>query len=148
MNNYEITYLVDPQLERDQRDELDSKIDVKITDSGGKIEHSEPIEHRNLAYPIDNKRTAFYRAIQVTLKESRVKDIETYLKKEKKVMRAVILATPKRERAKQETIDKHTRKKEKSPKMKNVKKEEKPKKKVTMKSVEKGIEQALSGDVE
>ena len=67
MNRYELTYIIDPNLEETARKELIEKVSALIAANGGEVEKvDETWGKRRLAYPIDYKTEGWY--VLVTLK--------------------------------------------------------------------------------
>jgi len=146
MNQYEITYLVNPKTQETAREKLNQGVDTKISDLEGKLAHSSPTLRKNLGYAIQEERVAFVRTLQVELDPSKISDVQDMLKREKSILRFTILNTPKRQDAGTEILEKAQQKPGKE-KMEKKEVEKKPAKKVTMEDVEKGIEDALSEEV-
>lgn len=143
MNEYEITYLINPNVTEEARDELNAAVDKKIAELKGSITHAAPTLRRKLAYPVGNTNSAFLRALHVQLDPSHINDVQSMLKKTNGVLRVTILNTPFRKDLDAEFIEKVQTK---SPN-KKAKKASKPQKEVTMEDVEKGIEDALTEEV-
>lgn len=57
---YEITFIVDSQLEQNQIDEIVQKLETTITDSKGEIVRKDIWGKRRLAYEINRKQYAYY----------------------------------------------------------------------------------------
>jgi small subunit ribosomal protein S6 len=57
---YELTFVLDPQLEQNQIDEIVQKIESLITDSKGEIEKKDLWGKRRLAYEIKKRQYGFY----------------------------------------------------------------------------------------
>ena len=144
MNQYEITYLINPNVTEEARDELNAAVDKKIAEFKGSITHSAPTLRRKLAYSIGKTNSAFLRAIHVELDPAHISDIQSMLKKNNGVIRVTILNTPFRKDLDAEFIE---RVQTKNPRKKNVKTAAEPQKEVTMEDVEKGIEEALTEEV-
>lgn len=151
-NQYEITYLVDATLNEEDRGSLQSSVDELITSLEGSVRASSPTLRKKLAYEIKRKNAGFMRVMNVEVAPEKIADIQDFLKRSAGVMRFTILATPERARATQELLDKYARKGGKGAENKEVAKKqakpEAPAKEVTMKDVEKGIEEALTEEVQ
>ena len=147
MNTYEITYLSDPQLTEETRDELNNTVDKQITDVDGAVAHSSPSLRRKLAFPIKDKAFAFVRTMSVDLGPDKLEDVREYLKKHESIIRFTVLNTPKRSEVSAEVAEKFARTKKDSRHKKKPREDRKPAKKVTMEDVEKGIEEALTEEV-
>lgn len=153
LGQYEITYLIAPTLTEEQRGALCASFDEQITAAEGVIISSAPVLRKTLAYPIKHQSAAFIRALQIEVDPANIAALQAFLKKSESVMRLTILATPPRARMSQELIEKHGKRKGKSAsgrpeKHAHEKIAEKPEKEVTMQDVEKGIEEALTTEVQ
>lgn len=144
MNEYEITYLINPNVTEEARDELNAAVDKKIAELKGSITHSAPTLRRKLAYPIGKTNSAFLRAIHVQLDPEHIAEVQSMLKKSNGILRVTILSTPFRKDLDAEFIE---RVQTKNPRKKGMKTATKPQKEVTMEDVEKGIEEALTEEV-
>lgn len=143
MNEYEITYLINPNVTEEARDELNAAVDKKIGELKGLITQSAPTLRRKLAYPVGKTNSAFLRALHIQLDPAHIHDVQSMLKKANGVLRVTILNTPYRKDLDAEFIEKVQIK---SPN-KKMKKVSQPQKEVTMEDVEKGIEEALTEEV-
>ncbi|MEX1112436.1 MAG: 30S ribosomal protein S6 [Candidatus Andersenbacteria bacterium] len=141
MNQYEITYLIDPQVNEEARTELNSAVDGKVNELKGKVSHSSPTLRHKLAYPIVKKQSAFMRSMHIELDPSEVAALHDFLKRNDSVMRFNLITTPYREGVSPEAL----KQKEETTKKKPMAKKEA--KEVTMADVEKGIEEALTEEV-
>lgn len=145
MREYEVTYLIDPLLQEDTRDELNAAVDSKIAEVSGVLTSTTPSLRRNLGYTIRTARAAFVRTLNITITPDHIHDVRTYLQKAKGVLRFQILNTPKRQDVPADVVAKAMQKEKRGvPVKKETEREKKP---VTMAEVEKGIEKALSEDV-
>lgn len=60
MGNYELTVMLDPRLNKEQKDKILAKIKTWIKQSKGKVTDEAEWGIRALAYPIDKFKEAFY----------------------------------------------------------------------------------------
>lgn len=145
MNEYEITYLSDPQLTEDARGELDAAIDSLIDQLGGAISASDPNNRRRLFYPIKKQTVGFSRTVNVTLDPAQIAPLREKARKQSGVLRLALLKTPRRNDVTTETIDEYYKKA--LPAKPGAEKEKKESKPVTMQEVEEKIEEALDEEV-
>lgn len=150
-NQYEITYLINPTLSEEERGAVETSVDELVVKSSGNVAASTPTLRKKLAYDIKHNNSAFLRVMSIELDPAKIADIQDFLKREAKVLRFTILATPARSRITSEVMEKYSKR---SGKDKNAKPEQRktpeaaaPAKEVTMKDVEKGIEEALTEEV-
>lgn len=148
-NQYEMTYLIDPQTSENARKALNDSIDSLIASLSGKATEASESIRKKLAYPIKKQSSAFMRILLVELEGAHVLELSTFMKKADGVMRTTILATQERTRMSRELLEKHRKKTGKNKFEKHDKRTmpEKPAKEVTMQQVEKGIEEALVEEV-
>jgi ribosomal protein S6 len=145
MNEYEVTYLSNPELSEDARGELDAAIDSLIGQLGGAISASDPNNRRRLFYPIKKQTVGFSRTVNVTLDASHVATLRESVGKQNGVLRVALLKTPRRNDVSTETIDEYYKKA--LPAKPGAEKEKKESKPVTMEEVEEKIEEALDEEV-
>lgn len=60
MRDYEIMYIVRPDLEEEARNELIERFSKVLTDNGAEIEEVDEMGARRLAYEIKNYRDGYY----------------------------------------------------------------------------------------
>jgi len=132
MENYELTYLISPDLSEEELKIFPEKIDSFLQEEGGKSEGLKlPIKKR-LAYPIKKKNEGYWGTLNFYLSPEKLESFEKKLKKEPKILRYLLL----RERLPKKIEILRIRPKAKAPK---VKKE----KKVELKEIEKKLEEIL-----
>jgi ribosomal protein S6 len=150
-SQYEITYLIDPQLSEEDRGALETSIDDQITKLEGALQSSTPTLRKKLAYDIKRNNSAFLKVSNIELNPAHVAELQDFLQREAKVIRFTILATPARTRISQEILAKYSKHadkdKPKKPEQKKAPQAPASMKEVTMQDVEKGIEDALTEEV-
>lgn len=152
MNQYEITYISNPNLDEGQRAQLDGAIDAKISELSGTSNHATTSLRRRLAYAIDKNTSGFLRYIHLDLAPEHISTIKELLHKDNNILRYSIVATARRQEVPAEITAKYVTKKTDAGKKKmggkaparSTPKEVKP---VTDEAVAKGIEEALSEEV-
>ena len=151
MNEYEITYLANPELDEAAKDRLDQAADEAITAAQGEIIASSPQtgapgSRRRLHYPVKTQRVSWLRTIQTRLAPEQIKDLRAVLKKQDGIMRLSILRTPLREEVSAAIFDRAAER-EKREAAKKAPVAETDIKPVTMEEVEEKIEKALEEEV-
>lgn len=146
MNEYEITYLSDPQLTEDVRGELDAAVDSLVNTLGGSVSYAEPNNRRRLFYPIKKQTAGFARAMNITLDPSKIQELRQAVAKQAGVLRLYCLKTPRRTDIGAEILDEFY-KRSMQTKSSPADKEKKEAKPVTMEEVEEKIEKALDEEV-
>lgn len=149
MNEYEITYLADPQLDEQNKVKLDENIDSKIAKLKGNITYSSPTNapssRRRLHYAIDKKRVAWLRTMQIELDPANIEKLRTVIKKTDGIIRTSILNTPRRQEIPATIFDSLNNKEDDMVKKKEaIKKSGKP---VTDQEISKKIDEALKEEV-
>lgn len=116
---YELTYLLDPDLtEKEQREKREVILNL-ITKNGGVLNEINLPKKVKLYFPIQKKREGFLADLTFFIEKQRLPEIEKGLKKEKGIMRFLILKKkgersaieiqkfePKKEKVSLEEIDK------------------------------------------
>lgn len=72
--NYEILYIIRPDLNEDEKKELVERFDGILTSNGGSIEESKDWGKRRLAYEIDDYKEGIYHLIHMSAEDSRAID--------------------------------------------------------------------------
>ncbi|MGC8875174.1 MAG: 30S ribosomal protein S6 [Chloroflexia bacterium] len=83
MRNYELLYIVRPDLDEEARASLIARIQGTIESLGGKVDgvvQTEPWGRRRLAYPINHFEEGFYVLCHFSLEAAQLADFERVLK--------------------------------------------------------------------
>lgn len=131
MKNYELTYLIKPDIAEEEIKSLIEKISAFIQEQGKLIKTSEA-NKRNLGYQIKDRAEALLVSLEFSFHPENLKSLEEMLKKENQVIRHIIV------------IKKKT--KETAPRIKPVEplaEKPQPDKKVELKEIDKKIEEIL-----
>ena len=86
MRNYEIMFIVNPQVPEEEIDKINSQLEGIITSGGGKVEKIEKMGKRRLAYDVGKHREGFYVLFVIAANGDIIKECERRLR----VMDAVI----------------------------------------------------------
>lgn len=93
MREYEITVLIQPQLEDEERAALIQRIEGWMT--GGDKEAAKPVVNhwgqRSLAYPIKKFTEAYYVFFEATLEPGRVNDMERNMTYVEDILRHLVI---------------------------------------------------------
>ena len=88
MNRYELTYIIDPNLEETARKELIEKVSALIAANGGEVEKvDETWGKRRLAYAIDHKTEGWYVLVTFTAPAELPREIERNLRINDSILR-------------------------------------------------------------
>lgn len=94
MRDYEILYIVRPDLDDEQVAEAVQKVNTLIANSGGTSQRTDVWGRRRLAYEVDHLREGHYVLTEFELDPNRVGEIESSLKISDTVFRHLIVRRP------------------------------------------------------
>jgi|SRR3954470_1910686 small subunit ribosomal protein S6 len=80
MRNYEIMFIVNPNIQEEEIDKVNTQIEGIVTAGGGKVEKLEKMGKRRLAYMIDKFRDGSYVLFTLSANGEIVKEIERRLR--------------------------------------------------------------------
>jgi small subunit ribosomal protein S6 len=80
MTNYEIMFIVNPNVAEDEIDKINSQLEGIITSGGGKVSKIEKMGKRRLAYAVDKNTDGFYVLFVTTATGAIVREIERRLR--------------------------------------------------------------------
>ena len=92
MREYELIFIVHPDLEETATNEVVERIQGWITETDGKINKVDPWGKRRLAYPIQKQNEGQYFLLHVEIDPTSVAEIERNLRFLEPVMRFLITA--------------------------------------------------------
>lgn len=96
MRTYELSYLIDPEISRQELADLTKKISDLIEKEGGQIQEKSLAFRRQLAYPIRKKNQAFLVSLDFYLEPSKIPFLEKKIKEEEKIFRYLIFSKKKK----------------------------------------------------
>ncbi len=88
--NYEITYLINPGLNRSELEVFRQKISSLLKNNGEIIREKEP-EKTNLVFSIKGKKEAFLAVLEVESEPEKIISIGKELEKEENILRFIII---------------------------------------------------------
>ena len=90
MNQYEVLYVITPELD-DEADKvvMDKFADI-ITANGGEIEKTDVWGKRRLAYPIDYKTEGFYVLVTFNANPELPRELERNMRNDERLMRYMV----------------------------------------------------------
>ena len=91
MRNYELMYIVHPELEDDDLTAVKERVTSLIERSGGKVVQAEPWGLRRLAYPIRDQWDGQYVLLHLELEPQAVAEFERDIRLVEPVMRHLIV---------------------------------------------------------
>lgn len=94
--NYEITYLISPDVAEDQVFGEAGKVTTFIQDAHGIVGRIEEPRQRRLAYPIRKSRQAYYGWTTFVIAPERIAEVQKRLAAERNILRSLIVEEVKR----------------------------------------------------
>lgn len=91
MRNYEVVYIVRPEVDSDGLAAIQDSIKSVVERDGGAVVKVEPWGTRPLAYPINDQREGQYVLLQLQLEPVAVADLERSLKLNEQVIRHLVV---------------------------------------------------------
>ena len=91
MGSYELVYIVRPDMEEEEREEVISKVGQWVTDVGGEVTKVEHWGKRRLAYHIERLREGYYVLSHIQLEPQTVKEVERNLGLAEEIIRYLIV---------------------------------------------------------
>lgn len=104
VNEYEVTYILRPNLEETEADERANAISEVLKSNGGEVLNVEKLGKKRLAYEIDDLREGIYVVMRFRSEPAASKELERQLGLNELVMRALVIH-----------LDKHALAAEKAP---------------------------------
>ena len=91
MRDYELMYIVRPNIAEDDLTGATDKVDTMITNLGGSVSEKNPWGKRRLAYPIDKYEDGYYIVSKIKLDTARARELEAQLKISDDVIRHILV---------------------------------------------------------
>lgn len=91
MRNYELMTIFKPNLDAEEVDKLIEKIDSIITDFGGKVESTDKVGRKKLAYEIQNFRDGFFATTIIALPADKVAEFKRQLRLNDNILRTMFM---------------------------------------------------------
>ena len=90
MNQYEVLYVITPELDDEANQSVQDKFAKIITDNGGEIEKTDVWGKRRLAYAIDYKTEGFYVLVNFNASPELPRELERNLRNDERIMRYMV----------------------------------------------------------
>ena len=90
MNQYEVLYVITPELDEEADKVVMDKFADIITANGGEIEKTEVWGKRRLAYPIDYKTEGFYVLVVFNANPELPRELERNMRNDERLMRFMV----------------------------------------------------------
>lgn len=91
MPEYELVFIVQPEMEEEPLTALVNKVSQTISDLQGQVRQVEPWGKRRLAYPIQKHREGFYYLMLLELPATAVRSLDRALRLTEHVIRYLIV---------------------------------------------------------
>jgi small subunit ribosomal protein S6 len=93
MNQYELIYIIQPELDSDETKAVDERVNQAIASQNGQITSTEVWGQRKLAYPIKRFFEGYYILHNVQMPPSGVTEVERVLRLNEDVIRFLVVRT-------------------------------------------------------
>lgn len=91
MSNYELVYILQPDLDEEALKTLNERIQQVIITNGGQIASAESMGRRTLAYPIKRRREGTYMLVRASLAQTTMAELERFLRLSEDVLRHMLV---------------------------------------------------------
>lgn len=91
LRDYELMYIVRPNIAEDELDGATGKVTTIIQGLGGEVSERNPWGKRRLAYPIDKYEDGYYLVEKIKLDPLRTRDLEEQLRISDDVIRHILI---------------------------------------------------------
>jgi small subunit ribosomal protein S6 len=93
MNQYELIYIIQPELDSDATKAVDERVSQAIANNKGEITSSEMWGQRKLAYPIKKYFEGYYILHNVQMPPSAVTEVERMMRLNEDIIRFLVIRT-------------------------------------------------------
>mgnify|MGYP000141672697 FL=1 len=100
MKTYELLTVFKPNLDAEEVDKLIEKLNSTIVDFGGKVESTDKIGRKKLAYDIQNFRDGFFATLILNLPSDKVAEFNRQLRLNDNILRIMFMEVSKKSAAK------------------------------------------------
>ena len=90
MNQYEVLYVITPELDDEANQAVMAKFAEIITANGGEIEKTDVWGKRRLAYPIDYKTEGYYVLVVFSANPELPRELERNMRNDERLMRYMV----------------------------------------------------------
>lgn len=91
MNDYELIYILQPDLDDEALLAQNERIQQVITANGGEVISSELMGRRTLAYPIKRRTEGYYMLLKTSLSQTAMTELERTLRLAEDVLRHMLI---------------------------------------------------------
>ena len=91
LRDYELMYIIRPNVAEEELTAANDKVDAIITNLGGEVTEKSPWGKRRLAYPIDKFEDGYYVVDKIKLEPAKTRDLEEQLRISEDVIRHMLV---------------------------------------------------------
>lgn len=91
MRNYEIMYIIRPNIEDEAKKEVVERFNNVLTDNGAEIEKVEEMGKRRLAYEINDFRDGYYMVLNVKSNPEAINEFDRLVKINDDIIRHIVV---------------------------------------------------------
>ena len=91
MKNYEISFIVRPDLEKDAVEKLAKSYEKVLVNHKAKVLSSKEIGQKELAYTINGQKTGYYYLINVEANDDAIKEFDRLATLDENILRHIII---------------------------------------------------------
>lgn len=91
MREYELIYIIHPDVEEETLEEISKKVDQIVTGNGGQVMEVKRWGKRRLAYPIQKLNEGYYVLNRIQLEPQMLKEVERSLTLSEEIIRYLIV---------------------------------------------------------
>jgi len=91
MKQYELSYLISPELSESEINDLSQKVLGFIEEEKGKIDKKQEPIKKKLGYPIKNKKEAFLVCLDFSSDPEKITDLEKKIRTESQILRHIVI---------------------------------------------------------
>ena len=91
MKNYEISFIVRPDLEKDTIEKITKNYEKVLVNHKAKVLSSKELGQKELAYTIKNQKTGYYYLINVEANDAAIKEFDRLATLDENVLRHIII---------------------------------------------------------
>lgn len=91
MKNYELLTVFKPNLDAEEVDKLIAKLNETIVEFGGKVNSTDKIGRKKLAYDIQNFRDGFFVVLNLSLPSDKIAEFKRQLRLSDNILRTMFM---------------------------------------------------------
>lgn len=96
MRTYELLAIFKPNLDAEEVDKMIARLGENVSEFGGKVESTDKIGRKKLAFDVQNFRDGFFTTIVLSLPEDKVAEFKRQLRLNDNVLRTMFIEVSKK----------------------------------------------------